>query len=118
MKTLIKKTQKEVFELIKQYTDEIKPVLGEDLKKVILYGSYARGDFNEESDIDILLMVGSEENINDKDNELVKIEVNINLNNDVLITPIIINEEKFSKYKEILPFYKNIINEGVVFYEQ
>ena len=33
-------------------------------RKVILYGSYARGDFNEESEIDILLMIVGEENLN------------------------------------------------------
>ncbi len=53
MKTLIKKTQKEVFELVKQYTEEIKTVLVESLRKVIFYGSYAKRDFNNESDIDI-----------------------------------------------------------------
>ena len=35
-------------------TAEQKKLYGEDLKKVILYGSYARGDFRDYSDIDIV----------------------------------------------------------------
>jgi predicted nucleotidyltransferase len=73
VKTLIKKTQKEVFELVKQYTEEIKTVLVESLRKVIFYGSYAKRDFNEESDIDILLMVSGEENLNIEVDELEEI---------------------------------------------
>lgn len=34
---------------------------GERLVKVILYGSYARGDFHEESDIDFLVVLKDEE---------------------------------------------------------
>jgi uncharacterized protein len=30
--------------------------LGEKLEKVILFGSYARGDYDEESDIDIMVI--------------------------------------------------------------
>ena len=30
--------------------------LGDKLNKVILYGSYARGDYDDESDIDIMIL--------------------------------------------------------------
>ncbi len=45
----------------------------ESLRKVIFYGSYAKRDFNEESDIDILLMVSGGENLNIEDEELAEI---------------------------------------------
>lgn len=41
--------------LLKQYIEEIGKIYGEHLKSVILYGSYARGDFRPESDIDIMI---------------------------------------------------------------
>ena len=37
------------------FVQEIRNVLGEDLKKVIVYGSYARGDYREGSDVDVML---------------------------------------------------------------
>ena len=43
--------------LLKQYIEEIGKIYGEHLKFVILYGSYARGDFRPESDIDIMILL-------------------------------------------------------------
>ena len=40
-------------ELLKKLRFNIEDVIKSDLSEVILYGSYARGDFDEESDIDI-----------------------------------------------------------------
>jgi predicted nucleotidyltransferase len=39
--------------------------LGNDLRKIILYGSYARGDYCEESDVDIMILSALTENEND-----------------------------------------------------
>lgn len=40
--------------ILNAFVEELKKLYGEDLKKVILYGSYARGDFRDYSDIDIV----------------------------------------------------------------
>ncbi|HCJ56650.1 MAG TPA: DNA polymerase subunit beta [Clostridiaceae bacterium] len=105
--------------MINVYINEVKLVLGERLKKVMLFGSYARGDFDEESDIDIMLMIDDDEsNLNKYDDILTPIEVNINLNNDVFIVPVLMSEKKFEKYENVVPFYRNVVNEGVILYEQ
>ena len=39
--------------LLEQYTKILQKIYGKHLKSVILYGSYARGDYREDSDIDI-----------------------------------------------------------------
>lgn len=41
--------------LVKQYVELLSKIYGDHLKTVILYGSYARGDYTEDSDIDIML---------------------------------------------------------------
>ena len=41
----------EMVMLLEQYIQEIEKIYGNFLKSVILYGSYARGDYNENSDI-------------------------------------------------------------------
>ena len=43
--------------LLEQYVEEIKKIYGTHLQKIILYGSYARGDYTQESDIDIMILV-------------------------------------------------------------
>jgi predicted nucleotidyltransferase len=39
--------------VLSEFTQEIQRIFGENLIKVILYGSYARGDFQNNSDMDI-----------------------------------------------------------------
>ena len=48
-------------QLLYQYSKDIAGVYGKHLKAVILYGSYARGDFNDSSDIDIKPIAKNEE---------------------------------------------------------
>lgn len=42
--------------LLKKYVSEVSKIYGTYLKSVLLYGSYARGDFNADSDIDIMIL--------------------------------------------------------------
>lgn len=44
-------------EIIKRIHNRLQQVYGGRLKKVILYGSLARGEFNDESDIDVLVIL-------------------------------------------------------------
>ena len=37
-------------DLIKQYVEEVKKIYGSHVRQIILYGSYARGDFRPDSD--------------------------------------------------------------------
>ena len=35
---------------------EVNSILGNRIKRIILYGSYARGDYNNNSDVDIMIL--------------------------------------------------------------
>ena len=59
---------------------------------LILYGSYARGDYNEESDIDLLILVDKEKVTRDD-----KIKITYPLYDIFFETGVIISEESFSK---------------------
>jgi predicted nucleotidyltransferase len=39
--------------ILNELIERVRPVFGDKLKKVILFGSYARGDYDAESDVDI-----------------------------------------------------------------
>lgn len=99
------------------YIEQIKKIYGEHLKNIILYGSYARGDFEADSDIDIMILL----DITDLDikkfaNSLSNVTFDFNMDYDVDIKPIAKDIEQFNKWASVYPFYKNIQQEGVIIY--
>ena len=107
-------------DLVKQYVELLSKIYGEHLKTVILYGSYARGDFNKSSDIDIMILTDLTDDEmlkyrNDIYNFAYDIECENNFN--ISISPIIKNIDKFNYWLEALPFYINVNKEGVVLSE-
>jgi len=101
--------------LLPEIENRIRELFGEKVLKIVLFGSYARGDYNNESDIDIFVLV------NDNDlKKYRKIRVNIITefldSYDILLSIRVINSVTFNKYKNILPFYQNVISEGISLY--
>ena len=103
--------------LIEQYIAEIKKIYGTHLRKVILYGSYARGDFKSDSDVDIMILLDiSDVDLKAYSQQLSYMTYDFNLDNDLDIKPIAKSEEHFNKWVVNYPFYANVNKEGVVLY--
>lgn len=103
--------------VMNHYVEEIKNIYGEYLRKIILYGSYARGEATESSDIDIMILVTLDDmEIKEYSDELSSITFDMNLDNDLTIMPIVKNEEHFKKWIGAYPFYRNVEKEGVPLY--
>ena len=88
--------------------------LGEKLERVILYGSYARGDYDDESDIDIMVLA----NIPHEDEMKEYKKINhflsrLGMEYDIFISVNVTDCTTFYKYIDVLPFYKNVLQEGV-----
>ena len=99
------------------YIKKLSSLYGNHLKKVILYGSYARGDYNSESDIDLMILVDLNQNeIKQKSKNLSDITFDVNYENDILIMPIVQNKVFFDNWINAYPFYNNIKNEGLELY--
>ena len=93
----------------------VKGSLGDKLHKVILYGSYARGDYNDESDIDILVLADiPHESCSDEYEKINRFISRLGLENDILITVSITDCSTFYRFIDDLPFYMNVQREGVV----
>ena len=85
------------------------------LTKVIVYGSYARGDYNSSSDVDVMILVKMSDNeIKKIENQVYDLAFDIAMDTGVDISPIIKNEEQYEYWLDTLPFYKNIHEEGVI----
>lgn len=103
---------------ISEFITGVNKILGNHSKKIILYGSYARGDFNKSSDIDIMILTDL------TDDEIVKYRTkiwdfayDIELDNEIILSPLVKNIDKFNYWLEALPFYMNVQKEGVVLSE-
>ena len=109
-------TQTELMKILNVFAENARKEIGNKLFEVILFGSYARGDFDEESDVDIALLIDvpqGHEHIYSK--QLTKIVGDIDEQFDyaVLLSPVIISSTVYEDWKNDLPFYKNIQKEGV-----
>ena len=86
---------------------------GKNIVDIILYGSYARGDFSEDSDIDITAIVhGERAELLEKLKEVWDATAEVGLKNDVVVSPTVIPYDEYMKYKDTLPYYRNIAEEG------
>ena len=104
--------------ILEEYVKGLAQIIGEELKQVILYGSYARGEQDkngETSDIDIMILVdSSKEKIKDIEKKVIDYSYNLDLEYDILLSPIIENIQDYKKRVRYMTFYKNIRNEGVL----
>jgi predicted nucleotidyltransferase len=82
--------------------------------KVILYGSYARGQEKADSDIDVLILL-DKENISLQDEiEIAYPLYDIEYSTGIIISPFILSKKDWESKHRITPFYENIQNEGVL----
>ncbi|MDL1911039.1 nucleotidyltransferase domain-containing protein [Chloroflexi bacterium CFX6] len=85
--------------------------------QIILFGSKARGDSAENSDIDVLILAGEEnwqlqKNIN-------KIASRIDLDYDVLLNPFLIAEERWRQMsKERFSICRNVERDGITLFSR
>lgn len=106
---------KKIDRVLDEFIKGVHQILGNKVKKIILYGSYARGDYNKHSDIDIMILT----DLTDYEIEKYRVKISdfafdIELENDVMFSPLIKNLDKFNKRVDIIPFYMNVQKEGVV----
>jgi len=85
---------------------------GEGIKKVILYGSYVRGEVTGDSDVDILVLVDQSLNPFEVRESLSDLLFDILLEEGELISVIAVPETLFENYNS--PFMLNVKKEGVI----
>ena len=101
--------------IVYQFSEDVKRILGDKLTKIIVYGSYARGDYRENSDVDIMILTKlSEEEIRAIKNDIYDLAFEVEMRTGIELSPIIKNEEQYEYWVDTLPFYRNVRDEGVV----
>lgn len=107
-------TKNTLNEILAKVADSSKQIFGSSLKSVVLFGSYARGDFDSDSDIDILLLVDLPASSLSQYREKVDLLCGELLWEYGIVVSIIEKDiATYNRYSNCLPFYKNIEKDGV-----
>jgi len=85
-----------------------------NLKKVIIFGSFARGDYHKGSDLDLIIVGEFKERFIDRIGKIIELN-----DSDLEIDAMVYTEEEFQKMiKERRPFIEQALEEGIVVYEK
>ena len=80
---------------------------------VILYGSYARGDENADSDIDILVLLDKDKITWNDEKKIAYPLYDIEFDIGKIISPLVLSKKDWGGKHRITPFYENVLNEGL-----
>ena len=107
-------TKTELNIMLATFVSSTQEIFGNKLIDVILYGSYARGDYDDESDIDVMIIADIPHDETCRYiSPVVEAANKADWDYSTLIAPNITSYTHFQKYKEALPFFRNVNNEGV-----
>ena len=101
---------------INELIDGILSAIRTHVVSIILYGSFARGDNTDGSDVDIAIILSDtltetlSENLTDN-------IVDLDLKYDRVYSIIEIKHDDFERWRSYIPFYKNVDREGIVLWK-
>jgi predicted nucleotidyltransferase len=103
---------KKIIETLNAYIALLKEKYGENITKIILFGSAARRKRSRESDVDLLIITTNKrQSVKD---EISMSAFDIMLKNNIVLSPIVMDKDTYEWYKKYRdPFYNNIMRDGV-----
>ena len=108
------RTRQEVTMIVAELCSRIALLFPQDKIEAILFGSYARGDADSGSDIDVLLLVdASRQVIADRNWQVGDLAAELLLDHGIVVSPFVENREYFNRNLQLFPFYRSIEREGV-----
>ena len=101
----------ELEQIIREFRQQLEKLYGDRLVELILYGSQARKEATEDSDIDIMVILKSPVSPGDEILRMGDIKNKLNLKYNQILSVFPISEEDF--YRKKTPLLNNIRREGV-----
>ena len=97
--------------ILDEFKTELRRLYGDRLKDIILYGSYARGDARDESDIDVMVVLRDMVTPGREIDRMIDMITDLNLKYGVLLAVVPVSEEKFLRVNS--PLLLNVRREGI-----
>jgi predicted nucleotidyltransferase len=97
--------------LMKELKEGLVRIYGDRLKAVYLYGSYARGDYRQGSDVDVMILLSDYKNYWEELRRSTELASDVSLEYDVTVSRLIINESQWNQSD--MPVLRNIHKDGV-----
>jgi len=102
--------------IVAHLTERLVEDLGDKIESIVLYGSVARNEAHEDSDIDILIVT------RDDDRKLYdrisKIRTRIDLDNNTLTVLVQMGKNELEQHMKLgSPFMESVVREGVILYD-
>ena len=108
------RSREDAIDIVSEVYNACNGMFRNGIQDAFLYGSYARGDFDEESDVDILLTVDADpEELSLKRREVSGVSSDLSLKHDITVSVTVKPREQFYRYSDVLPFYRNVLREGI-----
>lgn len=100
--------------ILYMFAKDMRGIFGADLCQILVYGSYARGDYTENSDVDIMILVKTKElGIHSYLDAVSECAFEYLMKYGIDISPVVKNIDHFQYWEECLPYYQNVRKEGL-----
>ncbi|MBQ7845763.1 MAG: nucleotidyltransferase domain-containing protein [Clostridia bacterium] len=107
-------SQLEVRTIIAQLREKLANIFPQEQFDIILFGSYARHDADDESDIDVMFLVNSSrQTIQEKHWQIGEAAAEVLMDFGIVVSPIVENRAYYHANADLLPFFRNVQREGV-----
>jgi len=100
----------EVESMARELADGLRRLYGPKLRELILYGSWARGDAREDSDIDFLVVLDKYEGFSKELHRIVEVSSDVGLKYNVHVSTQPISYERYKEGQE--SFLEGVRKEG------
>jgi uncharacterized protein len=98
-------------ELLAELQKDLKKIYGQRLRKIVLYGSYARGQAGKDSDLDVAVVLKGRVNPGKEIDRMLDVLVDLNLKYQILVSAYPVSEQDFLSRPS--PLLINIRSEGM-----
>lgn len=104
-------TRADVLAIVREFRERLEPLYGDRLKGVYLYGSYARGDADDDSDIDVAVVLEGTVNRSEERWRVSDLASELSLRDNCLLTVFFLSEAEFRQQPYAV--HRSIAREGV-----
>lgn len=104
----------QINEIMRQLRDGMSALFPGEAMDIILYGSYARGDAEPGSDLDVMVLADtSREEISKRGWDISGLGSDLSLSCDVMVSIFVENRTFFQTLLPALPFFQNVLKDGI-----